>query len=76
MDPELELFLRRPAKQLKLQHSATLDDTITSLAVSSSGLLAVAQVACNWAHSFNGDPTMYLLLHAAVTADCLADLPT
>jgi WD40 repeat protein len=33
MDPELEAFRRRPAKQLKLQHEAALDETITCLAV-------------------------------------------
>lgn len=33
MDPELETFLRRPAKQLKLQHEAALDESITCLAV-------------------------------------------
>ena len=45
MDPELELFLRRPAKQLKLQSSATLEDTITAISCApDTGLLAVAQV--------------------------------
>lgn len=33
MDPELETFLRRPAKQLKLHHEVALEETITCLAV-------------------------------------------
>lgn len=36
MDPELESFMRRPAKQLKLQHTATVDDTITCAATAAT----------------------------------------
>lgn len=47
MDPELEVFLRRPAKELKLQHTASLDETITALAVAEleagKAIVAVAQ---------------------------------
>lgn len=42
MDPELEVFLRRPAKQLKLLHAATLDDTVNCCAVSAA-IIAVGQ---------------------------------
>jgi len=46
MDPDLEVFLRRPAQQLKLLHSASIDDTINCCAVSTDDqqpLIAVAQ---------------------------------
>jgi WD40 repeat protein len=47
MDPELEAFMRRPAQELKLQHSAALHETITGLAVAEleagKAIVAVAQ---------------------------------
>lgn len=46
MDPELEVFLRRPACDLRLQHVASIDDTITCLAVTCAEgktLVAVGQ---------------------------------
>jgi WD40 repeat protein len=47
MDPELESFMRRPAKQLKIQHTATVDDTITCAATAATAdghaLIAVGQ---------------------------------
>lgn len=62
MDPELEMFLRRPAKQLKLQHEAALDDTINCVATAATAdgqtLVAVGQADTASIVIFDGNLTI------------------